>query len=193
VLIAEILLQQTNVHKALPAYLEIIKRWPTPRDLGQARETELESIIRPFGFGYRARTLRTLALELMGKHGGRVPASRGRLLKLPGVGPYIASAVVAFAGNKKQALIDAPISRVLARLFGLPPVPPDAHPSKELREIAELLIAPGYSRRLNLALLDFAATVCKLKKPRCDVCLLRERCDFYKSVVKPLPVTLKPR
>jgi A/G-specific adenine glycosylase len=178
-LVAEILLQQTNVHKALPAYNEIIGRWPTPHDLAGADGVELAEIIRPLGFIYRAKRLKILATRLVEQYGGRVPSDKKELLALPGVGEYTASAVLTFAGSQHHTIVDAPISRVLTRIFGLPPVAPDVHPPRELRDLASLVIGRGSSKQVNLALIDLAAQVCTPKRPHCSKCPVTRWCAYY--------------
>lgn len=180
VLVAEILLQQTNVQKVLPAYNEIVTRWPNPRALSQANQSALRTIIRPLGFGYRAKTLRKLAATLVHGYHARVPSAKEALLELPGVGEYIASAVLVLSTRQRHVLLDAPVARVLSRIFGFTPVLPDVHPSKEIQSVADKIVSRRHARRLNLALLDFGATICKLKKPRCSICPVQNHCNFYR-------------
>jgi len=184
VLLAEVLLHQTNVQKVLPAFGEIVEKWPTPARLSEASQTELSEIVRPLGFGYRAKVLKALAQKLVAEHGGKVPAVKDQLLQLPGVGEYTASAVLTFTTRQIHPMLDAPISRTLARIFGYPAVAPDAHPSAPLRNVARLLVLPGKPLQVNLALIDLSAELCTVVRPRCSQCPLTKWCNFYKSVDK---------
>ncbi len=184
VLVAEILLHQTNVQKALPAYNEIMSRWPDPGALATADDSALRTIIRPLGFAYRWKTLKSLAHQIVDEYHGHVPSKKEDLLKLPGVGEYTASAVLAFVGRGREPVVDAPISRVLARIFGLPQTTPDGHPSKDAWSVAAMIYAEGSTKRIGLALMDLAAQVCTFKKPRCSQCPVQRFCAYYSSVDK---------
>lgn len=184
VLIAEVLLQQTNVNKALPAYERIVAAWPTPDDLARADDSLLTEIIRPLGFGYRSKRIKDLALALVKVHSGKVPADISKLLKLPGVGVYTASAVLSFTTRKRIPVIDAPVSRVLGRILGLPIIAPGGHPPRAVREAASILVESGNPRLLNWALMDLSAKVCTFQKPRCSECPLAPWCVYFRTADK---------
>lgn len=98
ILIAEKLLQQTAARDVVvQAYKQLLKEYPTPRRLAGARVLDLEEIIRPLGFLYRAKELQTLGQALVARHRGKVPRTLKELLALPGVGDYAARAVLSFA------------------------------------------------------------------------------------------------
>jgi A/G-specific adenine glycosylase len=100
---------------------------------------------------------------LQTKFGGRVPAQREELLSLPGVSDYVADAVLSFAFGRRQAVVDNPIARVLARCFGLPEGP-EARRNRDLRRLAQRFVGSD-SASHNFALLDLADAVCRPRSP----------------------------
>ena len=126
------------------------------------------------GLGYprRARNLHDAARLIVERHGGDVPDTIDALRALPGVGPYTARAVLAFAFERDVAVVDTNIARVLARVD---------------RRAAHAATRPGGRRRTgaagcgwvwNQVLMDLGATVCR-PAPRCDECPLATSCAWH--------------
>ncbi len=178
VLIAEKLLQQTAARDVVVrSYEHLLRRYPTTELLAQAHVPDLESIIRPLGFAYRAVELREMARSLVARHGGEVPADLGALLALPGVGDYAARAVLSFAFGEDVPVVDTNVARFLYRLYGLPGrQPTNPARKKSLINLAATLVPTGRSKDYNLAILDLCATVCKPGVPLCAVCPVRPYC-----------------
>jgi A/G-specific adenine glycosylase len=169
VLVSEVMLQQTQVSRALPAYRRFLRRFPTLRALSRAT---LGGVLREWsGLGYnrRARDLHGIARM----HPSRLPRTAAGLDALPGVGAYTASAVACFAFGQPAAFADTNIRRVLGRaLLG--------HTATD-REAIELDARFGSRRssaRWHHALMDIGATVCHAKRPRCEVCPVRAMCAY---------------
>ena len=113
--ISEIMLQQTGVATVIPYYLSFIDRWPAIGDLAKA---DLDSVLHEWqGLGYyaRARNLHKAAIGVLKNWDGQLP-NREDLLKLPGIGPYTAAAIMAIAFDKYSLPIDVNIERVINRL-----------------------------------------------------------------------------
>jgi len=180
VLIAEKLLQQTAVRNVVVrSYEYLLRRYPTPELLAQAHVPDLEGIIRPLGFVYRAVELREMAQSLVARHSGNVPSDLGALLALPGVGDYAARAVLSFAFGEDVPVVDTNVARFLYRLYGLPgPQPANPARKKSLINLAATLVPTGRSKDYNLAVLDLCATVCKPGVPLCAVCPVRTFCAY---------------
>ncbi len=119
VLVAEILLQQTNVGKVEPAYLEIIKRYPVVSKLAKTDLPELEKIIRPLGLVYRAENLIKCAKIIKDNFNGDLPNNKSKLKELPGVGDYISDTILCYAFDGKVIPIDTNYARLFKRLNNL--------------------------------------------------------------------------
>jgi adenine-specific DNA glycosylase len=178
ILVAEKLLQQTAAGDVLARiYEQFLNRYPTPQHLATADPVALEVLLQPLGFHYRARELIALGTALIERHRGQVPRDLASLLALPGVGDYIARAVLSFAYHQSIPIVDTNIARWLYRMMGIPgKLPSNPARSRSLHEIAAQLLPSGRSKEFNLAVLDLCALVCRPRVPRCDVCPVRPYC-----------------
>lgn len=185
-LLAEKLLQQTVVREGVvQAYDDLLVAYPTPAALAEADVESIRATIQSLGLHYRAQELVALAREISEKHGGHVPQDFKSLLALPGVGDYIARAVLCFAFGQDVPIVDTNVARILYRLFGLPgPMPANPARKRNLTELAESLLPIGQSREFNLAMLDLGALVCKAPMPKCDLCPLLPVCEFAISTTE---------
>ncbi len=181
VLLAAVLLRRTNALKVLPIYNYLLERYPSIEALARASGEELADVLKPLGlYNLRARELKEIASELTSKYGGHVPDDPEELMKIKGIGRYIASAVACFAYGKPVPVIDSLIARVISRLLGLEVRTPYA--SREVLSAAEKFIRCGLARDLNLALMDLAAAVCLPQNPKCCECPLRSFCRFFNDL-----------
>lgn len=177
-LIAEVMLRKTDAIKVAAIYDEFIVRYPSPAELAAADEVELRQTIQLIGITDRARLLRLTAQKLLDEHAGRVPADQEALMKLPGVGRYIANAVLCFAYHRDAALVDTNIIRIIERVFSVRSRKPRPREDRALWKWAGTLVPVGRAVRYNRALLDFAASICTAAKPKCEDCPLQFICDY---------------
>jgi A/G-specific adenine glycosylase len=176
ILVAEVLLIQTNAAKVVGVYREFVKRYPTPAHLAEADVSEVEELLRPLGLHkQRAKLLKQAAEVLYREYGCRVPETYEELRRLPGVGDYVASAVLLFAYGKPRPLVDVNVARVLCRL-ALGEEPPKERARSGV--IAQLAADIEWSREVALALIDFAATICTARSPSCGICPARGSCSY---------------
>jgi len=183
VLIAEVLLRKTDAPKVQEIYDKFIAKYPSPQKLAEADLEKLEADLKPLGmYKIKSRQLKCLAERLLSDFGGRVPASREDLLKLPGVGQYIANAVLCYSYGEDAPALDTNGIRVILRVFNFRSSTARPRTDKKLWELAEKLIPPRMGRDFNLALLDFAAQVCRARNPMCSTCPLHDTCLWpYKT------------
>lgn len=180
VLVAEILLRKTDAGKVSRIYERFVRRYPSFEALINADQRELEDFLRPLGlYRCRAKELMDLARIVMAKHRGKVPHSRWELLELPGVGGYIANAVLCFAFGKTVPLVDTNIIRVVARVFSFKPKRKRARDDPEIWRETGKIVPNGKAREFNLAMLDLAAASCLPRKPVCGICPVTLLCDYY--------------
>ncbi len=155
VLVAEVMLQQTQVSRVEPKYREFLERYPTWRALARARTPELLKLWSGLGYNRRALLLRACAQQVVEQHGGRLPSDAARLRALPGIGPYTAAAVNVFARNRDEVCIDTNVRRVLIHELGL------SHSigRDQLHAVARQMLPPGQSRAWHGALMDYGRMV----------------------------------
>jgi A/G-specific adenine glycosylase len=182
ILIAEIMLQKTDAKKVSEIYDRFLAKYPNVQALSEASLDELRREILYLGIHSRAERLRKLAIEVIKIHGGDIPSDRKKLLSLPGVGNYIANAVLCFAFNKDVPLIDANIIRILRRVFSIESSNPRPREDQSLWDASAKLVPKGAAREFNLALLDFAAAVCTVKNPKHEECPVKNICDYFRAI-----------
>jgi len=182
VLMAEIFLRKTDAGKVSSIYEHFIRKYPGFEALINADGRYLENFLRPLGL-YRRRTkeLKNLAQIVMTKHRGEIPRSREELLGLPGVGDYIANAILCFVFGNDVPLLDTNVIRVVTRVFSFKPKRKRARDDPEMWRAVRQLVPRGKARDFNLAMLDLAATTCLPRKPKCAVCPELCLCDYYQA------------
>ena len=181
VLVAELMLQKTNASQVENLFPRFIEIYPNPESIVNLKEDDLANLLQPLGlFNRRARDLKKTARIILDL-GNNIPSAKKDLLDLPGVGDYIANAILCFAFNKKIPIIDANVGRVMKRVFSFP-VKSAPSRDKKLAERMENLIPDRYFKEFNYAILDMAALICVPRKPRCEECLLTAICDYYRLV-----------
>jgi len=179
ILVSEILLRKTTARQVNSIWPEFVKKFPTPLSLMKADRRELEHFLAPLGIRTRAQQLKEIARIIVDEWQGKVPCDLRKLMKLPGVGEYIASCVVAFRCNVKLPLIDSNVRRVLSRLLASAIRKLSQKEASELVKRAYLELVPdNYIRKFHYALLDLAATICRPKKQRCNICPILLYCSY---------------
>ncbi len=117
ILVSEIMLQQTQVDRVIPKYKSFLKRFPTLKKLSEATLGEVLIEWQGLGYNRRAKMLHECAKEITKKFRGRTPKSLEELMTLPGIGPYTAGAVMAFAYNEPVSIIETNIRTVFIHHF----------------------------------------------------------------------------
>lgn len=182
ILVSEVMLQQTPVSRVLPAYAAWLARWPTPAALAAAAQADALRQWDRLGYPRRALRLHQAARVIAERHGGEVPASLVDLRALPGIGPYTAAAVAAFAFRQRHAVLDTNVRRVLARLFGGTEAPGLSPTVAEIRLAESLLPAePAAAARWSVAVMELGALVCTAAAPRCGDCPVRAGCSWHEA------------
>jgi A/G-specific adenine glycosylase len=154
ILVSEVMLQQTQVVRVIPRYEAWLERWPTAAALAAAPVAEV--LAEWVGLGYNRRALRL-------REACTVVAQQGwpdDLTELPGVGPYTAAAIGAFAFGRDTVARDTNVRRLFARLG---------------RELAP---REGEGPLFNQATIELGALVCRARAPRCDACPFEPACPW---------------
>ena len=172
VLISEVMLQQTNVGRVRDRFERFIDLAPTPAACAAASLADLLIEWQGMGYPRRCRNIQEAARAIVECHGGVVPRDLSALMALPGIGPYTARAILAFAFDDDAAVVDTNVARVISRLEGRPLTP------KETQGLADAMLPAGFSRDWNQVIMDFGATVCAARRPQCDSCPVSSLCAW---------------
>jgi len=178
ILVSEIMLQQTQVDRVVPKYHEFLRRYPTLGRLAVARVDEVRRLWYPLGYNIRPVRLHAIARETLARYGGRLPDSEERLRALPGIGRYTAGAILSFAYGRDVPILDTNVRRVLGRVF-LGARRAAARREAFFWDLAAALVPRGRGYDWNQALMDFGATHCTPRKPRCGGCPMKGFCRSY--------------
>lgn len=182
VLVAEVMLQQTQVARVAEAWPRFLEEFPTPAACARRPQRDVVAAWEGMGYHRRAVALHRAALEIVERFGGVVPDDEASLESLPGVGPYTARAVLAFAFERDVAVVDTNVARILARAIA-----GEALTQRAAQTLADNLVVPGTGWSHNQAMLDFGALTCRAE-PRCDGCALRRSCRWARAdFVEPDP------
>ena len=176
VLVSEIMLQQTQVERVLPKYEEWLSKYPSFEALAAADPVDVARTWYPLGYNIRPRRLHAIAREAMTRFDGALPADADTLLSLEGIGPYTAGAVLSFAFGQRAAILDTNVARVLHRVFVARGDARTHASRKRLWEISRAVLPLRHVYDFNQGLMDFGATVCTARKPKCDACPLARMC-----------------
>ena len=171
VLVSEVMLQQTGVSRAMPKWQVFIDAFATPADCAGAPLGDVLRLWQGLGYPRRARNLQAAARVIVEQHDGLTPSTLDELLALPGIGPYTARAVLAFAFEEDAAVVDTNIARVLARFHGR------TLKARDAQKLADDWVPQGEAWLWNQALMDLGATICR-PQPTCDECPLSEKCSW---------------
>ncbi len=176
VLVSEFLLQKTDAKKAAYVYPVLLENYPNVQALSIAEPQQLKKYIKGIGLSYRSERMIRTAQIIMKDHEGVVPNKLDALMDLPGVGRYIANAVLCFGFGYSAALIDTNTARILQRYWGVKPKTIRPREDKSLWKFAEKLVPSETAPEYNYALLDLGALVCRHRSPHCQICPLFESC-----------------
>jgi A/G-specific adenine glycosylase len=176
ILVSEVMLQQTQVDRVLPKYIEWLQKYPSLDALAAASDEDVTATWRPLGYNIRPRRLQTIAREAVAKYGGQLPSDEDTLLSFKGIGAYTAGAIRSFAFRERAAILDTNVARVLFRVFVGRGDPKSHAMKRHLWTLSETLVPQRHVFDFNQALMDFGATVCVARNPRCLVCPMAKDC-----------------
>ncbi len=178
ILVSEVMLQQTQVSRALPKYREFILEFPTVQTVAQSPLSGVLQVWKGMGYNRRAQYLQKTAKVLVAEYGGQFPQDEKELLALPGIGLYTARAIQAFAWKRDVAMVDTNIRQIIVHYFF------DGHPQADrvIQETADRLLPIGKSWEWHQALMDFGA----IAMPR-----IKKQSPISKKVSKKKSVAFK--
>jgi A/G-specific adenine glycosylase len=172
VLVSELMLQQTQVARVVPKYRAFLERFPTVRACAVSSVGDVVTSWAGLGYNRRAVNLHRCAVTVVDEHDGALPDRLDALLALPGIGPYTARAVLAFAFEHDTGVLDTNAARVLARSSGA------ALTRREALAAADAWVPQGRGWVWTQAILDLGATVCTSRAPACHACPIERSCAW---------------
>ncbi len=193
--LSEIMLQQTQVDTVIPYYHRFLARFPNLAALAAANQDDVLALWSGLGYYARARNLHQAAQTVMSDHDGRFPQDADTIATLPGIGRSTAAAIAAFAFDRRGAILDGNVKRVLCRAFGIAGYPGDKAVENRLWDLAESLLPPRAEDTGTYiqAQMDLGATLCTRSRPACERCPLTDVCIARREDRVTMLPTPKPR
>lgn len=173
--LSEIMLQQTTVTAVTPYFKKFLMLWPDVSALAAASRDEVLTAWAGLGYYSRARNLHACANILVDEYGARFPSSEKELLKLPGIGAYTAAAIASIAFNRRAAVVDGNVERVMTRQFALATPMPKV--KAEVKALLEPLVPKSRPGDFAQATMDLGATICIPRSPSCEECPWEKSCQ----------------
>jgi len=191
ILVSEMMLIQTTVAAVVPYYERFLRRFPTVAALALADATDVLKAWEGLGYYRRARQLHAASKQILRDHAGVIPDDPAALRELPGVGRYIAGAILSFAFDRPEPIVEANSQRVLARILALDANLASAAAKERIWMAAARLVPEGGASVFNQALIELGALVCTPRDPSCLICPLASLCHGRRLGIQDrLPVTV---
>ena len=167
--VSETMLQQTQVSRVIDYYTQFLQRFPTVDVLARASWEEFLPYYAGLGYYRRGRNMLIAAHKIVSDFGGEFPRDKKRLMTLPGVGDYTASAIVSFAYDENHLAWDTNLKRVIGRFF---------YGSKQATIRYDAILFESRAKIINAALMDFGSAICA-GRPKCKICPLSNHCVYF--------------
>lgn len=190
--VSEVMLQQTRVDTVIPYYNKFLQTFPNAESLAYAEEEKILKMWEGLGYYSRVRNLQAGVREVVEKYGGIVPKSREEIIKLKGVGPYTAGAILSIAYGVPEHAVDGNVMRVLSRVLNISEDIALPKTKKIFEQAVMFLIDKENPSSFNQGLMELGATICTPTSPKCLLCPVREYCiAFHEGQPENLPIKTK--
>ncbi len=189
VIVSEMMLQQTQVNTVIDYYNRFLKQFPDFKALAISEEQEVLSVWQGLGYYSRARNLHQLAKTVMEAYSGSLPRTYEALIKLPGIGPYMAGAVMSIGFDIPMPAVDGNVLRVVSRIDGLDEDIAKPAARQKITERVAQILPQNHAGDFTQAMMELGAVVCRPKSPDCGVCPVQIMCTaFQQGLTDRLPV-----
>ena len=193
ILVSEMMLVQTTVAAVIPYFERFLNRFPDPQALASADEAEILKAWEGLGYYRRARQLHAAARVIVERYEGKIPRDPQSIRNLPGVGRYMAGAILSFAFDLPEPIVEANSQRVLARLLGWRGDLRTSSSQARLWKAAERLVPLRGAGKFNQALMDLGALVCTPRSPSCLLCPLASLCTARRMGIQDVLPVVTPK
>ena len=188
--LSEVMLQQTRISTVLPYYQRWISTLPNLRSVADTHIDDILKLWEGLGYYHRARNFHRACQIIIQEYRGKIPPDHSEFSKLPGVGPYIAAAVMSIAFNIPLPAIDGNAVRVVSRLNAI-----NTHYPQSKKQIISLLneiITPDDPGGFNQAIMDLGREICTSSNPSCNICPVSLYCISYvNNIVDKYPLKVQ--
>ncbi|RKD21023.1 A/G-specific adenine glycosylase [Ammoniphilus oxalaticus] len=192
--VSEIMLQQTRVDTVIPYFERFVERFPTLDALAAAEEEDVLKMWEGLGYYSRARNLHTGVKEVQATYGGHVPNDPTEIIKIKGIGPYTAGAILSIAYDQPEPAVDGNVMRVLSRLLNIKEDIQKVRTRRQFEEIIREMIAAHNPSYFNQALMELGALICSPRSPSCQQCPVSSHCEAKRlEIQEELPVKGKAK
>jgi A/G-specific adenine glycosylase len=173
------MLHRTKAEQVIPIYNHFLKNYDTIRKFTIEERIQIKNLLFGLGLHWRIDGMINALHQLWNEY-GEVPKDYELLMKIRGIGQYIAGATVCFSTNKPFILIDTNIVRVIGRNFNLR-LSGEARRRKDVYNAISTVVDENLPRDFYYAIIDIAHTICHPKIPECSKCPLSDYCLYFKS------------
>lgn len=174
--ISEVMLQQTRVSTVIPYFNRFVQTYPDIPTLAVANPDSVYKSWEGLGYYSRARNLIAGSRYIVENHGGVFPRRKNEILCIPGIGPYIAAAILSMAFGDPEPSVDGNLIRVISRLHALSGPADSGVTRKHITSLAREMISDKRPGDFNEAMMDVGATICTPKSPSCETCPFQSLC-----------------
>ena len=178
IMIAEFMLHRTRAEQVVPVYLEFIEKYPDVFSLARADYEDVKKVTQHLGLHWRSGHFIEAAKCVVERHGGRYPENYEELRKIPGIGEYVAGAIMAVSFNKPAPVVDSNIARFINRFCGLN-LSGEIRRKKIIVKKAEDLFNCKNPGEFLFAIVDFTSIICKPRNPDCNNCPINQDCRYF--------------
>ncbi|MGN1310675.1 MAG: endonuclease III [Clostridia bacterium] len=166
-----------RVNKITPILFEKYKK---PEDYMKASLEEIEEIIKPCGFyKNKAKNVLGYAKMIVEKYNGKMPEKMEELIELPGIGRKSANVIMLEAFNNPQGIaVDTHAKRITNRIG----ISKEKEPLKVEQDLIKI-IPKEYFKDVNHLLVWHGRKTCDARKPKCEICPVKEYCEFCRKIL----------
>jgi endonuclease III len=177
VLIATVLSQRTKDEVTSVASTRLFQKYPGPKQLSKADTRTVAKLIYPVGFyKTKAKAIKRIAKIILAEYAGKVPSDMDQLLDLPSVGRKTANCVLVYGFKQPAIPVDTHVHRVFNRIGVVNTKTPD-----ETEQKLTSIVDKSDWLELNEVFVKFGKIVCKPVGPKCSICPLTDRCNWYRE------------